>query len=63
MGGQGARTFDGAFDGKGHEIVNVKIDAQDSKTAITAEQFQTENQTIEQQYPADSSIKWIPLIS
>lgn len=41
----------------------VKIDAQDSKTAITAEQFQTENQTIEQQYPADSSIKWIPLIS
>ena len=41
----------------------AKIDAQDSKTAITAEQFQTENQTIEQQYPADSSIEWIPLIS
>lgn len=28
VGGQGGRTFDGAFDGKGHEIVNVKIDAQ-----------------------------------
>ena len=28
MGGQGGRTFDGAFDGKDHEIVNVKIDAQ-----------------------------------
>ena len=41
----------------------VKIDAQGNKTAITAEQFQTENQTIEQQYPADSSIDWIPLIS
>lgn len=41
----------------------VKIDAQGNKTAITAEQFQTENQAIEQQYPADSSIEWIPLIS
>ena len=41
----------------------VKIDAQGNKTAITAEQFQTENQTIEQQYPADSSIEWIPLVS
>lgn len=41
----------------------VKIDAQGNKEAITAEQFQTENQTIEQQYPADSSIDWIPLIS
>lgn len=41
----------------------VKIDAQGNKTAITAEQFQTENQAIEQQYPADSSIDWIPLIS
>ena len=39
----------------------VKIDAQGNKTA--AEQFQTENQAIEQQYPADSSIEWIPLIS
>lgn len=28
VGGQGGRTFDGAFDGKDHEIVNVKIDAQ-----------------------------------
>ena len=41
----------------------VKIDAQGNKTAITAEQFQTENQAIEQQYPADSSIEWILLIS
>lgn len=41
----------------------VIIDAQGNKTAITAEQFQTENQAIEQQYPADSSIEWIPLIS
>ena len=41
----------------------VKTDAQGNKTAITAEQFQTENQAIEQQYPADSSIEWIPLIS
>lgn len=41
----------------------VKIDAQGNKTAITAEQFQTENQTIEQQYPADNSIEWIPLVS
>ena len=41
----------------------VKIDAQGNKTAITAEQFQTENQAIEQQYPADNSIEWIPLIS
>ena len=41
----------------------MKIDAQGNKTAITAEQFQTENQAIEQQYPADSSIEWIPLIS
>lgn len=41
----------------------VKIDAQGNKTAITAEQFQTENQAIEQQYPADSSIEWITLIS
>ena len=28
VGGQGGRTFDGAFDGKNHEIINVKIDAQ-----------------------------------
>ena len=28
VGGQGGRAFDGAFDGKDHEIVNVKIDAQ-----------------------------------
>ena len=28
VGGQDGHTFDGAFDGKGHEIVNVKIDAQ-----------------------------------
>lgn len=28
VGGQGDRTFDGAFDGKNHEIINVKIDAQ-----------------------------------
>lgn len=28
VGGQGGHTFDGAFDGKNHEIVNVKIDAQ-----------------------------------
>ena len=28
VGGQGGHTFDGAFDGKDHEIVNVKIDAQ-----------------------------------
>ena len=41
----------------------VKIDAQGNKTAITAEQFQTENQTIEQQYPVDSSIDWTSLIS
>ena len=41
----------------------VKIDAQGNKTSIAAEQFQTENQAIEQQYPADSSIEWIPLIS
>lgn len=41
----------------------VKIDAQGNKTAIAAEQFQTENQAIEAQYPADSSIDWIPLIS
>ena len=41
----------------------VKIDAQGNKTSITAEQFQTENQAIEAQYPADSSIEWIPLMS
>ena len=28
VGGQGGHTFDGAFDGKGNEIINVKIDAQ-----------------------------------
>lgn len=28
VGGQGGCTFDGAFDGKNHEIINVKIDAQ-----------------------------------
>ena len=28
VGGQGGHAFDGAFDGKNHEIVNVKIDAQ-----------------------------------
>lgn len=34
VGGQGGRTFDGAFDGKGHEIVNVKIDAQGATANI-----------------------------
>ena len=28
VGGQNGHTFDGAFDGKNHEIINVKIDAQ-----------------------------------
>ena len=34
VGGQGGRTFDGAFDGKGREIVNVKIDAQGATANI-----------------------------
>ena len=34
VGGQGGRTFDGAFDGKNHEIINVKIDAQGATANI-----------------------------
>ena len=34
VGGQGGRTFDGAFDGKNHEIINVKIDAQGATSNV-----------------------------